>query len=115
MANPIFLRVLVMREEVSGSDVWLTVALEHYIMAQGKSPDEAIEQFKSTLAAEIMCGLEQGNPEQPLGSIGKAPDEYWDAYKTGTPLDPPSVDVNIEVQRDPVVTESQTIELRTAA
>ena len=62
-------------------DVHLAVCLEHYIVAHGKSPEEAFLELQRMLVAEVAYGIRNGPAGNPLASIPKAPDEYWRKFR----------------------------------
>ena len=94
MADPISLRLLVMRTDTGN---WIAVSLERYIMAQGQSADEAVAAFKRTLEAEIRFGL-RINEEQPLASKAAAPVKYWNAYESARPSPSPVKTTGIDIE-----------------
>lgn len=57
----------------------MAICLNHYIVAQGKSPETALENFSTTLASEVAYGIEHGL-SNPLSEIPKAPKKYWDSF-----------------------------------
>jgi predicted RNase H-like HicB family nuclease len=67
----VHLRVLVLNE---GSG-WIAFSLEHYIMSQGDTAEEAAENFKSVLGAELSIAGEykSGTEEKPLSGIMPTP------------------------------------------
>ena len=80
--EPMPLKVLLKKGD---SGVWLAISLERYIVAQGRTKDEVLEQFALSLAAEIVLGVKMGNSvEHPLAGIVPAPSKYWDMYEQAT-------------------------------
>ena len=67
------------------------------------------------LAAEVIYGIEHGNMEQPLAGIEQAPTEYWDAFETAEPRDPPSMTVDIKMKPSRTVRLPEVEHLRLAA
>ena len=95
MKSPISLRLLIMQ---TGTDNWVAVSLEHYIMAQSQSVDGAVQAFQKTLIADVAFGVSQGNGDQPLAGIAAAPAKYWDAYEKALPVDRTAMSPHIDVQ-----------------
>ena len=64
--------------------MWAAQCLEYDIAAQGKTIDEAKESFKRTFVGQIMVDVHFGH--QPLQGIEKAPEEYWEQFRTAKRL-----------------------------
>ena len=64
MNTPISLRLLIMQ---TGSDNWIAVSLERYIMAQGQSAEAAVQAFKRTLIADVAFGSQTGQQRSAAG------------------------------------------------
>lgn len=70
------LQILMLR----GQSAWVVQCLEHDIIAQGRTIDEAMERFHRVLSAEIFRCLEEGI--EPLSDIKPAREGYWNLYNT---------------------------------
>ena len=77
---------------------WIAASLDPHIMAQGDSVKSAIRQFKLTLAAELLYGMKNGNPDAPLADIGPAPDRFWRDFEDvgAVALDSSALDIQSE-------------------
>ena len=62
----------------------MTVCLERYIVAQGKTQRDAVRNFGKMLALEMKRGVRKGHQVDPLTGIPPAPTKYWDLFTTST-------------------------------
>ncbi len=77
------LRLLVTESELEGS--FVAVCLEHYIVGQGGTPNEAFLNFQSVLASELAYGIQHYGTDHILDDIPPAPREYVDRFNQGGP------------------------------
>ncbi len=78
--DPGRLQVLLLNER----GPWVAISLQHYIVAQGNSPSDAVQTLRWTYWTQVLLDKEKG--VQPLSQIEKAPEEYWKSYASGIPL-----------------------------
>ena len=73
---------LVILQEIPG--VWLVRGLEHDVVVEGRSIGVAL---RSALAfVEAHTAFDQRHDHMPLSAFPPAPQSYWQAYSSGTPL-----------------------------
>jgi hypothetical protein len=63
---------------------YIAQCLEWDIAAQDQTPTKALEAFEVVFWARVMRDLEKGRPI--LRNIEAAPDELWDQFRAGMPL-----------------------------
>ena len=75
------LRALLKRSAVPGR--WVAICVDHYMVAEGDSPDEAMIALDRVAQSERSFGTS----EEPLGHLPKAPRKYRVAYEEGLVVD----------------------------
>jgi hypothetical protein len=68
------LKVLVTQEK----GVWIAVGLEHFIVGQGASPDEALQDIEQQV--EMKEILDRCYGQVPFALVPPAPDVYWEQF-----------------------------------
>lgn len=84
------LRVLVTRGSLENT--YLAICLDHYIVGQGNSEEEACRMFGATFAAEVAYGIAHGNIQDPLKGVPKAPQKYWKMFSAAQVPGPVTAD-----------------------
>ena len=78
---PVRLRILVF-EDVPG--VWTARALEHDVLAEGRTIDGAVHAVLRIMRAHVE--FDRRHNHEPLSGFRAAPQVYWNAYTRATPL-----------------------------
>jgi hypothetical protein len=78
MAGTATLHVLLTRDTSSGHEVWIAQCLDHDVIGEGATIDEAQGAFARVLLSEIVVGLERG---AALDSVPKAPEELFKLWE----------------------------------
>lgn len=60
------------------ASAWVVQGLEYDIAAQGKTIRDAMRAFRRTVVGQMIIDLK--NERQPLSTIPKAPDFYWQKF-----------------------------------
>ena len=80
------IRVLLFPGDLEG--VWLAVGLEHYIVSQGNSMEEAAKYFFRSMLEEQVVAKEIGGVKgSPFQHIPVAPRRYWKMYESAKPIE----------------------------
>ena len=78
-----FLRVrILVFEDLPG--IWTARALEHDLLAEGRTIDSAVQAVLRIIRAHIDYGRRHNR--DPLSSFRAAPQAYWNAFTRATPL-----------------------------
>lgn len=71
------IRTLVDRGELDGT--FVAVCLDHYVVAQGDSPEDALGNLQLMLAGYLCLGIENQS-DDPLRELAKAPKRFWKEF-----------------------------------
>ena len=78
-----FLRVrILVFEDLPG--IWTARALEHDLLAEGRTIDSAVQAVLRIIRAHI--DYDRRHNRDPLSSFRAAPQAYWNAFTRATPL-----------------------------
>jgi hypothetical protein len=78
---PIRLRILVF-EDLPG--IWTARALEHDLLAEGRTMEAAVHAVLRIMRAHIE--FDRRHNREPLSGFGAAPQVYWNAFTRALPL-----------------------------
>ena len=87
MNEPQHLRVLT--KPSANPSKWVVVCIDRYMVAEGDTPKEALDNFDRVLVTEVALGLEAGCLDDPLENLPPAPDNYQREFENGWTPPPP--------------------------
>jgi hypothetical protein len=79
---PLRIRILLF-QDLPG--VWTARALEHDIVAEGRSMEAAMQAVLRIMRAHL--DFDRRHHHEPLSGFPAAPQAYWNAFKRGTPIE----------------------------
>ena len=59
---------------------WIAVGLEHFTVARGKTPIEAIRDLEVRFEGQEI--FDQSHNQTPFSLVPRAPEEYWKLFET---------------------------------
>jgi hypothetical protein len=70
--------------------LWIGQCLEYDVAVQALEIAKLREEMDLALLANVMIGLELGKGENPLKTLAKAPQRFWDMFEAAqTKVEPP--------------------------
>jgi hypothetical protein len=69
------INVLVTQEK----NQWIAVGLDHFIVGQGATPDEAIKDLEEQCEIQELYTVSVG--QAPFELVPRAPQQFWDLFK----------------------------------
>jgi hypothetical protein len=69
------IKVLVTQE----NGVWVAIGLEHFMVGQGTSPDEALRDLEEQF--EMKVAFDNSHSQVPFALVLPAPEKYWQLFE----------------------------------